>query len=86
MQNKTCLDLLYDNGLVQLLFVEEFARIHPPESFSILAKVLQEGLYVPERTGVHILSLLKDFLENRVEANGRNMVKDSACTSQPKLR
>ena len=82
MQNKTCLDLLYDNGLVQLLFVEEFARIHPPESFSILAKVLQEGLYVPERVGVHILSLLKDSLENRVEASGRTVLTDSFCACQ----
>lgn len=71
MKDSTCLELLYDNGIVQLLFVEEFARVHPPESFFVLACVLRQGLYVPERVGVHVLALLKDFLENRVEASGR---------------
>lgn len=71
MKDSACLDLLYDNGLVQLLFVEEFARVHPPDTFFVLRCVLRRGLYVAERVGVHVLGLLKDLLENRVEADGR---------------
>lgn len=67
MNDKVCLDLLYDNGLLHLVFVEDFARVHPPESWSILDKMLRHGLYLPERIAAHVLGLVKDGLEIRAE-------------------